>query len=148
MTNVVSASVGAADSVLVSPVVTSDVVTGPGGGGSGGWAELVSLKVTVSAPIAITALAPMLADNSLICFDFTSDHSVSVSGPPLRYSGSRDDQNANAYRADCSSEGSGAGPFIDGTAIVVAGVDGGVPAVLVTPVAIVEPSTVTGPRCS
>ena len=52
------------------------------------------------------------------------------------------------YLADCSSEGSGAGPFIDGTAIDVAGTVDGIVWVLVTPVAIVEPSTVTGPRCS
>ena len=37
----VSGASGATVSVMVSPVVTSDVVTGPGGGGSGGWAELV-----------------------------------------------------------------------------------------------------------
>ena len=54
----------------------------------------------------------------------------------------------HAYLADCSSEGSGAGPFNDGTAIDVAGTVDGIVSVLVTPVTIVEPSTVTGPRCS
>ena len=62
---VVSGASGATVSVTLSPVVTSDVVTGPGGGGGGGSAALVSLKATASAPMAITALAPIVADTSL-----------------------------------------------------------------------------------
>ena len=76
----VSGASGATVSVMLSPVVTSDVVTGPGGGGSGGWAELVSLDPTAIAPMAIMALAPTAADTNLTCFEFTSDHSISVSG--------------------------------------------------------------------
>ena len=71
-----SGATGATDSVMVSPLVTSDVVTGPGGAGSGVWATLTSLNVTVSAPITSTAVAPAVADNTLNCFDFTSDHSI------------------------------------------------------------------------
>jgi len=64
---------GATVSVMVSPVVTSDVVTGPGGGGS---AALLSFEVTPSAPMTTTAPPPRIADASLICFEFTFDHSV------------------------------------------------------------------------
>ena len=86
--SVVSGASGATVSVIVSPVVTSDVVTGPGGGGgSGGWAELVSLDPTAIAPMAIMALAPTVADTNLTCFEFTSDHSISVSGGPTPFTG-------------------------------------------------------------
>jgi hypothetical protein len=70
-------AVVAGDSVIVSPVVTSDVVTGPGGSGS---AELVSVVPTTNTPMAIAALAPIVAETNLIRFDFTSDHSNSVAG--------------------------------------------------------------------
>jgi hypothetical protein len=60
----VSGASGATVSVMVSPVVTSDVVTGPGVIGS---AELVSLEAaTANAPMAITALAPIVAETTLI----------------------------------------------------------------------------------
>ena len=55
----------------------SDVVTGPGGAGSG-WAELMLVDVTANAPIASNALAPMVAEPNFICFEFTFDHSRSV----------------------------------------------------------------------
>jgi hypothetical protein len=71
-----SGATGATVSVMVAPVVTSDVVTGPGGAGSGVWATLTSLNLTASAPIASTAVAPAVADNTLNCFDFTSDHPI------------------------------------------------------------------------
>jgi hypothetical protein len=54
---VVSGASGTTVSVIVSPVVTSDGVTGPGIGGS---ALLVSLKATATAPTATTALAPIV----------------------------------------------------------------------------------------
>ncbi|HEX7429392.1 MAG TPA: hypothetical protein VF328_21325 [Mycobacterium sp.] len=75
----VSGTSVAAVSVALSPVVISDVVTGPGGGGSG-WAAPMSLNASPSAPMAITAQAPTPADANLNCLDFTSDHSISVSG--------------------------------------------------------------------
>ena len=60
----VSGASGATVSVMVSPVVTSDVVTGPGVIGS---AELVSLDAArANAPMASTALAPMVAETTLI----------------------------------------------------------------------------------
>ncbi|HET6736541.1 hypothetical protein [Mycobacterium sp.] len=59
----VSGASGSTVSVMVSPVVTSDVVTGPGMGGS---ATLVSLAPTAKAPMAITALAPIVAETNLI----------------------------------------------------------------------------------
>ena len=46
------------------------VAIGPGGAGSG-WAVLTSLKAMVKPPIAITAPAPAIADNSLALFDCT-----------------------------------------------------------------------------
>ena len=61
---VVSGASGATVSVMDSPVVISEVVTGPGGGG-GGSATLVLFEVTASAPMAIKALAPIVADTSL-----------------------------------------------------------------------------------
>ena len=86
--SVVSGASGATVSVIVSPVVTSDVVTGPGGGGgSGGWAELVSLDPTAIAPMAIMALAPTVADTNLTSFEFTTDHSIAVSGGPTPFTG-------------------------------------------------------------
>ena len=79
---------GATVSVMVAPDVTADVVTGPGGAGSGVSAVLTSLNVMVSAPMASTAVAPAVAEHTLSCLDFTSDHSISVSGshpdPPGR----------------------------------------------------------------
>jgi hypothetical protein len=65
-------------SVMVAPVVISDVVTGPGGSGVGSSAALTSLNATPNALIAMMAPAPTPADASLICFDLTSDHSISV----------------------------------------------------------------------
>jgi hypothetical protein len=62
-TAVVSGASGTTVSVMVSPVVTSDVVTGPGGAGS---AELVSLEADAKTPMASTALAPMVAETNLI----------------------------------------------------------------------------------
>jgi hypothetical protein len=47
----VAGASGATVSVMVVPVVASDVVTGPGGAGSGVSAVLTSLNVTVSAPL-------------------------------------------------------------------------------------------------
>ena len=59
----VSGASGATVSVIVSPVVTSDVVTGPGGAGSGGSATLLPLlMVAVIAPIASTAAPPAVAE--------------------------------------------------------------------------------------
>jgi len=73
-------AVGATVSVMVSPVVISDVVTGPGDGGS---AALVSYEAAPNAPMATTALAPSVAEASLLCFEFTSDHSIrSLGGRP------------------------------------------------------------------
>jgi hypothetical protein len=66
-------AVGATVSVTVSPVVTSDVVTGPGDGGS---AELLFVEPIANAPMATTAPAPKTADASLICFEFTFDHPI------------------------------------------------------------------------
>src|SRR5436189_6382297 len=66
-------AVGATVSVTVSPVVTSDVVTGPGDGGS---AELLLVEPIANAPMATTAPAPKTADASLICFEFTFDHPI------------------------------------------------------------------------
>jgi hypothetical protein len=62
-TAVVSGASGTTVSVTVSPVVTSDVVTGPGVGGS---AALVFVEATAKAPMAITALAPIVAETYLI----------------------------------------------------------------------------------
>jgi hypothetical protein len=62
-TTVVSGASGTTVSVMVSPVVTSDVVTGPGVAGS---AELMSLEATANVPIAITALAPIVAATNSI----------------------------------------------------------------------------------
>jgi hypothetical protein len=64
-------------SVMVSPVVISDVVTGPGDGGS---AALMPFEARPKTPMATAAPAPTAADASLICFDFTFDHPNSVSG--------------------------------------------------------------------
>jgi peptide/nickel transport system permease protein len=72
----VSGASGATVSVMVSPVVASDVVTGPGGAGSGGSATLTSLIVTVNAPIATTPATPAVADTTFNCLEFTSDHSL------------------------------------------------------------------------
>lgn len=69
VTTDVGGASGATVSVIVSPVVISDVETGPGGGGSS-WAAL-TLDVTDNAPMASNALAPTAADSSLICFEFT-----------------------------------------------------------------------------
>jgi hypothetical protein len=69
---VVSGASGATVSVMVSPVVISDVVMGPGGGGSG-WAALMLVDVTANTPIASNALAPMVAEPNFICFEFTFD---------------------------------------------------------------------------
>src|SRR3954447_17721585 len=66
-------AVGATVSVTVSPVVTSDVVTGPGDGGS---AELLLVEPIANAPIATTAPAPQTANPRLICFDFTLDRPI------------------------------------------------------------------------
>jgi hypothetical protein len=60
-------------SVIVSPVVISDVVTGPGVGGS---AALVLLEATANTPMATPALTPTIAAASLICFEFTFDHPI------------------------------------------------------------------------
>jgi hypothetical protein len=59
-------------------VVTSLVVTGPGGIGSGS-AELDSLNATDSAPMASTAPAPAVAVINFSLVVFTSDHSNSIS---------------------------------------------------------------------
>jgi hypothetical protein len=83
-TAVVSGASGSTVSVMVSPVVASDVVTGPGVGGS---AELDSVEATAKAPMATTALAPIVAETNLICFDVTSDHSNSVAGEPPQPAG-------------------------------------------------------------
>jgi hypothetical protein len=66
----VSGASGATVSVTVSPVVISDVVTGPGGAGSG-CAALTSLNATLSAPMASKDAAPTAADMALKCFDAT-----------------------------------------------------------------------------
>jgi hypothetical protein len=72
-------------STTVSAVVISEVVTGPGGAGSGSSAALTLLNATPTAPIAIRALAPTPADATLNCFDLTSDHSISVwSAAPIQ----------------------------------------------------------------
>ena len=68
---VVSGASGATVSVTVSPVVISDVVTGPGGAGSGSWATLVLLVATENAPMASSAPVPMVAETTLICLVFT-----------------------------------------------------------------------------
>jgi hypothetical protein len=81
-----SGASGATVSVLVSPVVISDVVTGPGGAGSG-WAALVLVDTTANAPMANKALAPTVAETNLICFEFTFDLSISVCGEPQPASG-------------------------------------------------------------
>jgi hypothetical protein len=57
----VSGASGATVSTMDSPVVISDVVIGPGGAGSGVSAPLTLLNVTVSAPMATTAVAPAVA---------------------------------------------------------------------------------------
>lgn len=68
------------DSVMVSPVVISDVVTGPGDGGS---AELVLFADNPNTPMATTALAPRVADAYLGSLEFTSDHPIrSAVEPP------------------------------------------------------------------
>jgi hypothetical protein len=61
----VSGASGATVSTMDSPVVISDVVTGPGGAGSGCSAPLTLLNVTVSAPMATTAAAPAQAVTTL-----------------------------------------------------------------------------------
>jgi hypothetical protein len=63
---------GATVWVTVSPVVAFDVVTGPGGAGSGSWAFALA-DTMPRAPMASAAPAPMVADAILICFGFTSD---------------------------------------------------------------------------
>ena len=83
-TDVFGVSCPPLSSVMVAPVVTSDVVTGPGGAGSGVSAPLTSLKVTVSAPIASTAVVPAVADSTLNRVVFTSDHPNSVPLEQLR----------------------------------------------------------------
>jgi len=75
----VSGPFSSTESVTVAPVVTSDVVTGPGGAGAGGSAALMSLKASPIPPMAMIAPAPTAADASFNCLDFTSDHSISVS---------------------------------------------------------------------
>lgn len=70
---VVSGASGTTVSVTVSPVVTSEVVTGPGGGGSA--VLLISREPNANAPMATTALAPNIADAILTRFEFTFDHS-------------------------------------------------------------------------
>jgi hypothetical protein len=75
---------GGAVSVTVSPasvvsaMVASLVVTGPGGIGSGS-AELDSLNATDNAPMASTAPAPAVAVINFSLVVFTSDHSNSIS---------------------------------------------------------------------
>lgn len=67
------------ESVIVAPVVISDVVTGPGGAGSGVSAALMSLNASPIAPMATPAQAPTPADATFNCLEITSDHSKSVS---------------------------------------------------------------------
>jgi hypothetical protein len=72
----VSISVGAVVDVVVSPrVISGPSTTVPVGSGA-------PLKAIANAPIVTAALAPIAADSLLTCFDFTSDHSISVSGRP------------------------------------------------------------------
>jgi hypothetical protein len=70
MATEVGTSVGAVVDVIVSPVVISDVVTGPGGGGSS-WAALMPFDATAKAPMASTAPAPTVAAPVFSCFEFT-----------------------------------------------------------------------------
>jgi|GEM_PF-5230236 len=74
-TDVAGPSVSAV-SVTVSPVVISEVDTGPGGAGVGSWAALVSLNATLSPAIAKTAPAPTPAAASVNCLVLTSDHLI------------------------------------------------------------------------
>jgi hypothetical protein len=79
--SVVSGVEGGVVVVIVSPVVASEVATGPGVGSS---AELTVLKATPTAPMAMAALAPTAAETSLSCVVFTSDYSfVSWYGPTV-----------------------------------------------------------------
>jgi hypothetical protein len=71
---VVSGASGATVSVIDSPVVISDVVTGPGTVGS--WAALVPLVTTADTPMARRAPAPRVAEPILTCFEFTFDLSI------------------------------------------------------------------------
>jgi hypothetical protein len=65
--SVVSGVDGGVVVVMVSPVVASDVGTGPGVGSS---AELTVLNATPGAPMAIAAVAPTVAETSLSFVEF------------------------------------------------------------------------------
>jgi hypothetical protein len=67
------------ESVIVAHVVISDVVTGPGGAGSGVSAALMSLNASPIAPMATAAQEPTPADTTFNSLEITSDHSKSVS---------------------------------------------------------------------
>ncbi|KAA0079416.1 hypothetical protein CIW52_28320 [Mycolicibacterium sp. P9-64] len=72
-------SVTVSPASVVSPVLIADDVTGPGGAGSAGSAELVSLKPTDTTPIARTAPAPAVANINFVLAVSTPDHSNSIS---------------------------------------------------------------------